>query len=78
MRIGGHDGKELIEKFSAEFNVNMNGFNWVEYFGEEGVRCLPISLIGWIIDLFRREKNDSKDILIKDLVKWAEEKTWSE
>ena len=40
IRIAGLDGKEFIEEYSKEFSVELPGFDWVEYFGPEGVGCL--------------------------------------
>lgn len=44
--VAGLDGKEFMENYAARFGVSLNGFDWVVYFGPEGVGIgLPRGLV---------------------------------
>ncbi len=47
--VAGHDGKEFMEAYAARFGVDLGAFDWVEYFGPEGVN--PLGLVAY---LYRR------------------------
>jgi Protein of unknown function (DUF1493) len=50
--IAGLDGKEFIEKYAIRFGVSLEGFDWIVYFGPEGVGIgAPLGLV---VFLWRR------------------------
>lgn len=50
--VAGLDGKEFMEKFATQFGVRLDDFDWVEYFGAEGLS--PIFPIGLAVYLWQR------------------------
>lgn len=50
-KISGLDGLEFMETFADKFHVDLRGFDWVEFFGKEGV-SVPFSCIFDVIKRF--------------------------
>ena len=84
LRIAGLDGKEFMETYAQEFGVDLTGFDWVEYFGAEGLGCLlflPFARL-WDVcglgDRSRRLRNAAHfEIRIQDLADWAAVGVWT-
>lgn len=73
-----------MEAYSKEFSVDITGFDWVEYFGPEGLGCLlnlPFSLwlrhFGWRDDVGARRNAADFEITIRDLTDWAGAGSWT-
>ena len=47
------DGKEFLEAYSSRFNVDLDGFDWVKYFGAE-VGANPLGLVLYLFNRFVR------------------------
>jgi len=58
----------------------IEAFDWVEYFGSEGLGCIPLAPFEWLyLRLFRPEELEARrlpEITLADLSKWAEQKCW--
>jgi hypothetical protein len=49
LRIGGLDAKEFMEKYASRFDVALGNFDWIKYFGSEGLSPLaPIALVAYL------------------------------
>ncbi len=49
LRIAGLDGKEFMENYAARFGVRLGDFDWLEYFGAEGLSlAFPIALVAYL------------------------------
>jgi hypothetical protein len=47
--IAGLDGRDFMEAYSRHFGVDLEGFDWVEYFGPEGVSPLwPVGALKYL------------------------------
>jgi hypothetical protein len=51
--VAGHDGKEFMEAYASRFNVDLNGFDWLQYFGSEGGGN-PFGLFSYVYKRFIR------------------------
>lgn len=86
IRIAGMDGKEFMEAYSKAFDVDISGFDWVDYFGPECMGCLlplPLSIARWLGIYHPKESirwgRDPADfeISLRDLTKWASAGYWT-
>ncbi|MBV2090282.1 MAG: DUF1493 family protein [Candidatus Thiodiazotropha sp. (ex Ctena orbiculata)] len=78
--IAGLDGLEFIEAFSKEFNVKIDGFDWVYYFGPEESVSL-ISLANYLYEKVQGNEEVSCDlspITLGHLVNYAKKGEWFE
>lgn len=64
LRIDGDDAFELFKSFESEFNVDMQGFNFNQYFAPEG-----IDIIGAFSRLFNKNKINLQTLTLADLEK---------
>ncbi|OAI56951.1 hypothetical protein AYO49_03200 [Verrucomicrobiaceae bacterium SCGC AG-212-N21] len=82
--IAGLDGKEFMEAYAQEFDVDITGFDWIDYFGPEGSGCLcPLPFARWL-DIYdprdsARWGRDAADfeICMRDLAEWAATGAWT-
>lgn len=65
MGVAGDDGVELLLKYSKQFNVDISGFNFEDYFGSEGLN--PLDIIKLPLYLFGVRK--LKTLTVEDLYK---------
>ena len=78
--VAGLDGKEFMEKFAAQFAVDLGAFDWIEYFGAE-VGATPLSLVRhWyrrsVLGMSARELVDLPEISLTHLVTCANRGRW--
>lgn len=66
LKIDGDDAFELLKIYEKKFNVDMQDFNYVDYFAPEG-----IDLLGALKRLFGLEKKKLKEITLGDMEKAA-------
>ena len=77
MGVAGQDGYEFMEAYAAKFDVDLSGFNLREYFGDEGVGCLPLIPFRWLyLKLFAPERLVTPAVALRDLTEWAEAGAW--
>lgn len=80
--IAGHDGKEFMENYAARFGVSVNGFDWVAYFGSEGVGPgLPFGLVAYcwrryVKGIPARDLVDLPEITLGHLLQCAKGGMW--
>lgn len=84
LRIAGLDGKEFIERYAQEFDVDITGFDWVEYFGAEGLGCLFLLPFARLWRVYgpgnrpRRVRDAAQfEICMQDLADWAAAGVWT-
>lgn len=47
--VAGLDGKEFMEKYAVRFGVSLDGFDWIVYFGPEGLGIgAPLGLVAYL------------------------------
>jgi len=69
--VDGDDAAELMEAFAGEFDVDLAGFDFSQYFGSEGFN--PFYDI--FVPLFRRDKLKHTEITLQDLASSTEAKS---
>jgi len=80
--IAGLDGKEFMEKYAVRFGVDLEGFDWVTYFGPEGVGVgAPAGLITYLWRRFvqripRRALVELPELNLGHLVECANSGRW--
>jgi len=79
--IAGLDGKEYMDEYSKVFSVDLEGFDWVTYFGPEAGGN-PISLIYYlykrfILGISDHEVSELPDLNLGHLVECANNGKWS-
>jgi hypothetical protein len=68
------DNDEFLRRFQKEFQVDMNGFNYYDFFNED--QFYSLAFVRPIMRLFRKERK--KPLLtIEHLVNVAENRKWS-
>ena len=79
IRIAGLDGKEFMEAYSKEFAVDLPGFDWVDYFGAEGLGCLFLIPFARWLPICEPKGRDPDDceITLRDLTDWAAVGSWT-
>ena len=84
IRIAGLDGKEFMDAYSREFEVDLPGFDWVDYFGPEGLGCIFLLPFARWLPIYDpkdsiRWGRDSEDfeITLRDLTDWAAAGSWT-
>ena len=68
------DNDEFLKRFQKEFHVDMNGFNYYDFFEED--QFYSLALVRVIMSLFRKERERSL-LTIEHLIKVAENGKWS-
>jgi len=79
--MAGHDGKEFMEAYASRFCVDLDVFDWVEYFGPEAGGADPFGLIAYLFKRFvlgkpARELVDLPEITLGHLVRCANLGKW--
>ncbi len=79
--IAGLDGKEYMDEFSKTFSVDLEGFDWVIYFGPE-IGGNPLSLFYYLFSRFilgesEREIVGLPDLNLGHLIQCANNGKWS-
>ena len=80
--ISGLDGKEFMDSFAAKFQVSLENFDWVEYFGAESVSLfapfcsLPYLYKRYVMKIPAREFVDLPEITLNHLVLCANSGKW--
>ena len=72
--LDGEDARELLDKFSYQFNVDISDLEFDMYFGPEA-GFNPFSFL--LSMLFGKKKKIKKELTIMDLVNAAKNKTLS-
>ena len=75
--IDGDDGSEFVEAFSKTFQVDMTGFRFDEYFGPEGLGCVPALILSWLWSR-KAEGNTPARLVVSELVKAATQGSWQQ
>jgi hypothetical protein len=65
MGLDGDEAYELLNEYALHFNVDMSGFVFSDYFGDEYPPCSLSRLIG---SFFKKPEKTKKDLTIGDLV----------
>jgi hypothetical protein len=72
--LDGEDAKIFVEKFQAEFEVDMQDFQFSRHFGPE----LPFNVIWYVHALmFARHKLKLEPVTISDLAVAAQQRRWA-
>ena len=79
--IAGHDGKEFMEAFASQFDVDIRDFDWLEYFGPEAGGD-PFGLVAFLYKRFvrgipARELVSLPEITLGHLVNCANFRKWT-
>src|SRR5262249_23672292 len=64
LRIDGDDASELLRLFSKEFKVDLNGFNFDDYFGPEA----GFDPVVWLVKKATGKLPSYKPLTVRDLV----------
>lgn len=73
--VDGDDGPELLQAFSDQYGVALDGVDMTRYFGPESSLGL-IFFMRFFSSKREREESEKAPISIRDLVACAREKRW--
>lgn len=68
------DNEEFLKRFEQEFQVDMTGFNYYDFFRED--QFYSLALLNLIMRLFRKERK-SAQFTINHLIEVARNRKWS-
>ena len=68
------ENDEFLKRFQKQFDVDMNGFNYYDFFYED--QFMVLSLLRSLLHLFRIKKT-KQDLTVKRLIDVASNKRWS-
>lgn len=80
--IAGLDGKDFMEKYGSRFDVSLEGFDWVEFFGAEGLGTgAPVGIVThlwrrYVRQIPARELVGLPELTLGHLVSCAKEGKW--
>ncbi|MEZ5489589.1 MAG: DUF1493 family protein [Gammaproteobacteria bacterium] len=80
--ISGLDGKEFMESFAANYHVSLEDFDWIDYFGAEGVGFFaPFGLLiylyqRYVVKIPARDLVELPEITLDHLVLCANRGKW--
>lgn len=69
------DNEEFLIRFQQEFKVDMNGFNYYDFFNED--QFYSLAIVRLIMNIFGKEKK-KLGITIEHLANVAQSKKWSQ
>ena len=69
------DNEEFLRRFQQEFKVDMNGFNYSDFFNED--QFYSLAIVRLIMKVFGKEKK-KLDLTIEHLINVAQNKKWSQ
>jgi hypothetical protein len=70
--VAGDDGVELMSKYAHEFDVELTGFNPIEFFGSE----TAFILFAVFYPSWWKRKRHRKSLTVGDLVEMARCRSW--
>lgn len=71
--VDGDDAVELLQAYMEKFHVNMRGFDFHRYFGDEA----PLSLFLLLRRLFAGGEKPTEPLFVRDLVRLAQLGHWA-